>query len=201
MWNCFTWVIPEGNPAAVASINVFQFWSAKWPGIGLQWILKLQYTHFIYLSSFFPSTNKIYFNFTFFSDIFENILKSWICPSPTNTLVTEQLFNNIARVCWHWMGLLIESICLVNVASYGFNWVFHVRPFRRISVRLSDRSEVTQYKINFIKNCPHWGLNSQPTDHQSHALLTELVRNLLEMSEVSFLLFLAPLHMLDFVYF
>ena len=69
------------------------------------------------------------------------------------------------------------------------------------SVRLSDRSKVTQNKINFIKNRPQWGLNSQPPDHWSHALPTELARILLEMSEVSFLLFHAPLHLLDFVYF
>ena len=43
--------------------------------------------------------------------------------------------------------------------------------------------------------CPEWGLNSQPPDHQSHALPTELARNLLEISEVSFLFFHAPLHM------
>ena len=42
----------------------------------------------------------------------------------------------------------------------------------RISFRL--RSLVTQNKINSIKNCPQWGLNSQPPDHQSHALPTEL---------------------------
>ena len=71
----------------------------------------------------------------------------------------------------------------------------------RISVRLSDRFKVTQHKINFVKNCPEWGLNSQSLDHQSGALTTELARNLLEISEVSFLLFHAPLHMLDFVYF
>ena len=41
-------------------------------------------------------------------------------------------------------------------------------------VRLSDRYKVTQYKINFVKNYPQWGLNSQPLDHQSHALPTEL---------------------------
>ena len=34
-----------------------------------------------------------------------------------------------------------------------------VRPFRRISFRLSDRSKVTQNKINFVKNFPQWGLN------------------------------------------
>ena len=43
-----------------------------------------------------------------------------------------------------------------------------------ISVRSSDRSKVTQNKINVIKNCAQWGLNSQPLDHQSHALPTEL---------------------------
>ena len=71
----------------------------------------------------------------------------------------------------------------------------------RISVRLSDRSNVTQSKINFVKNCPQWVLNSQPPDHHSDALPTVLGRNLLEIFEVSFLLFHAPLHMLDFVYF
>ena len=44
----------------------------------------------------------------------------------------------------------------------------------RISVRLSDRSKVTENKINFVKNFPQWGLNSQPPHHQSHALQTEL---------------------------
>ena len=43
-----------------------------------------------------------------------------------------------------------------------------------VSVRLSDRSEVTQNKINFIKNCPQWGLNSLPPDHQFTALPTVL---------------------------
>ena len=79
--------------------------------------------------------------------------------------------------------------------------VFHDRPVWHISVRLSDRSVVTQHKINFVKNRPQWGLNPQPPDHQSPALPTELGRNLLEIAEVSFLLFHAPLHMLDFVYF
>ena len=42
------------------------------------------------------------------------------------------------------------SVCAVK----SFNWVFHDRPVWRISVRLSDRSKVTQHRINFIKNCP-----------------------------------------------
>ena len=79
----------------------------------------------------------------------------------------------------------------------GNIWVFHVRPIWHISVRLSERSKVTQNKINFIKNCPQWSVNSQPPDHQSHALLTEVGRNL---SELSFLLFHAPLHILDLLF-
>ena len=39
-----------------------------------------------------------------------------------------------------------------------------------VSVRLSDRFEVTQHKINFVKKYSQWGLNSQPADHQSHPL-------------------------------
>ena len=30
----------------------------------------------------------------------------------------------------------------------------------RVSVRLSDRSKVTQNKINFVQNWTQWGLNS-----------------------------------------
>ena len=58
--------------------------------------------------------------------------------------------------------------------SNSNNRVFHDRPVRRIPVRSSDRSEVTQYKINFIKKFSQWGLNSQPPDHQSNALPDEL---------------------------
>ena len=79
--------------------------------------------------------------------------------------------------------------------------IFHDKEIGRISVRLSDRSEVTQHKINFVKKLPQWDLNPQPPDHQSHALPTELGRDLLEISEVSFLLFHVRLHMFDFVYF
>ena len=43
---------------------------------------------------------------------------------------------------------------------------------------LSDYlTDLTQHKINFFKNCPQWGLNSQPPDHQSHALPTGLGSN------------------------
>ena len=43
----------------------------------------------------------------------------------------------------------------------------------------SKRNKITQNKINFVKNCPQWGLNSHPPDHHSNALATELGRNLL----------------------
>ena len=70
-----------------------------------------------------------------------------------------------------------------------------------ISVRLSDRFKVTQNKINFFKTCPQWGLNSQPPDHDSNALTTELGRNLLGRRFLKWALFHAPLYMLDFVHF
>ena len=44
-------------------------------------------------------------------------------------------------------------------------------------------------------------MNLQPPDHQSNALLTVLGRNLLKISEVSFLLFHAALHMLGLCLF
>ena len=79
----------------------------------------------------------------------------------------------------------LKSSTVITLVTYAFEF-FTIG----ISVRLSDRSKVTQNKINFIKNCPQWGLNSQLPDHQSHALPTVLGRNLLEISEVSFLLFM-----------
>ena len=47
--------------------------------------------------------------------------------------------------------------------------------FEFFTIGLSGTFEkVTQNKINFVKNCPQWGLNSQPPDHQSNALRAEL---------------------------
>ena len=43
-----------------------------------------------------------------------------------------------------------------------------------VSVRLSDRFNVTQNKINFVKNCPQWGWKPGPPDLQASALPTEL---------------------------
>ena len=55
---------------------------------------------------------------------------------------------------------ILSQESIVNIAFFTIH----------VSVRLSDRSEVTQHKINFVKKCSQWGLNSQPPDHQSHAL-------------------------------
>ena len=43
-----------------------------------------------------------------------------------------------------------------------------------VSVRLSGRFNVTQNKINFVKNCPQWGWKPGPPDLQASALPTEL---------------------------
>ena len=43
-----------------------------------------------------------------------------------------------------------------------------------VSVRLSERFNVTQNKINFVKNCPQWGWKPGPLDLQTSALPTEL---------------------------
>ena len=66
-----------------------------------------------------------------------------------------------------------------NLWNLGQIWVFHDKEVWPISVRLSDRSKVTRNKINFVTNCPQWGLNPQLPDHHSNALPTELGRNLL----------------------
>ena len=55
----------------------------------------------------------------------------------------------------------------------------HLRLKNLGNLRLSDRSKVTQNKINFVKNCPQWGLNPGPSDHHFNAVPTELGRNLL----------------------
>ena len=83
--------------------------------------------------------------------------------------------------------LTVRQKWLFMVAS----WVFHDKEIWRISVRLSDRSKVTQNKINFLKNCPQWGLNSQPLDHHSNALPAELGRNLLGRRFLKWALFVS----------
>ena len=66
------------------------------------------------------------------------------------------VFNNVsACFAFH---IVISSFGKGEMCTHI--WVFHDRSFRRISVRLSDSSKVTQKKINFVKNFPQWGLNS-----------------------------------------
>ena len=99
-------------------------------------------------------------------------------------------------------------ICITNIYSHGpltlrvVNSRFHqvlIRchlSFSRyafLSDYLTDLSCTEQNK--FRQKLPQWDLNLQPSDHQSHALPTELERNLLDIFEVSFPLFHAPLYM------
>ena len=83
---------------------------------------------------------------------------------------------------------------LSKSASEWCTWtirVFHDKEISHISVGSSDRSAVTQHKINSVKNCPQWGLNPKPPDQQSHALPTELGRNLLGKRFLKLALFLS----------
>ena len=107
------------------------------------------------------------------------------------------------------VSFILFTTCSISISStqdcacfvYPI-WVFHDKEIWRTSVRLSDRSKVTQNKINFVKNWPQWGWNPQPLDHHSNALPTELGRICWEGDFWSELcLFHAPLHMLDFVHF
>ena len=72
-----------------------------------------------------------------------------------------------------------------NSIVLNVNLVSH----NHISVRLSDRSKVTQNKINFVKSCLHWGLNSQPLDHHSNTLPTELHTTDMDFEMIEFSLF------------
>ena len=101
--------------------------------------------------------------------------------------------------------LYVTLLKIVEFISITFTmyaiWVFHVGPIWRIFCQIIWQIESYTAQNKFRQKLSPVGLNSQPPDHQFHALLTELGRNLLAMSEVSFLLFHAPLHMLEFVYF
>ena len=66
---------------------------------------------------------------------------------------------------------ICSSFCIIqNFLPFCGRILPALKKKSKISGRLSDRSEVTQHKINFVKNCPYLGLNPQPPDHQSHAL-------------------------------
>ena len=111
------------------------------------------------------------------------------------SLVSKQ---NSTNDCNLKMALKCQGIFSKSLMTHGSYTSLVVR---QKTVRLSDRSEGTQHKINFVKNFPQWGLNTQPPDHQSNALLTMLRRNLLKITEVNSLLFNAPLHLLGLCLF
>ena len=67
--------------------------------------------------------------------------------------------------------MLIEPILSKENQLKG-NFECSIRVFHAF---LSDnlRDLKLQTKINFIKNCPQWALNPQPSDHHSKVLPTE----------------------------
>ena len=73
----------------------------------------------------------------------------------------------------------------LNLSKLSITRVFHDKEIWCISVRLSDRSKVTQNKINSIKNFPQWGLNPWPPDHHFNALPTEPGRDLLDRRQTT----------------
>ena len=81
--------------------------------------------------------------------------------------------NRVQALVEVWVGAGLETttVCAASTALQPYLNKFSFEFFTiHVSVRLSDRSEVTQHKINFVKICSQWGLNSQPPDHHSHAL-------------------------------
>ena len=104
-------------------------------------------------------------------------------------MIIYHLLNSINQF-WSisWTILLFDYRSNISKVH---NRVFHDKEINHISVRLSNRSKVAQNKINFIKNCPHWGLNPQPLDHQSNALPIEPRRNLLRKRLLKWSLFVS----------
>ena len=106
----------------------------------------------------------------------------------------NRIDENTVRIVANWIWITNKWYFIFDML---YKWVFHDKEIWRISVRLSDRSEVTQHKINFVKTYPQWGLNPWPPNHRSNVL----GRNLFNISEVSFILLQAPLHMLELCLF
>ena len=65
---------------------------------------------------------------------------------------TECICSCFSRI---FMKQLKWKYCKLLTSSSLYSG-FHDKEIWRISVRLSDRSEVTQHKINFIKKFPGW---------------------------------------------
>ena len=79
-------------------------------------------------------------------------------------------FSTQGQVLYLWNNEFVVVTWTIKRIFFSHSG-FHKKDIWHISVRLSDRSQVMQHKINFIKNCPQWGLNPWPSDHQSHALI------------------------------
>ena len=179
-------------------MGIAGFWPSK-----EQVDLKRCPVHFLYQSVSFNLIVKMRYKFWIHSCAPNIKLIIFIDQYHTNLDKLSQLGWVISSESFYDESCLFGECgyCNAIISKYMYIRIFHDKKVWHISVRSSDRFKVMQNKINFIKNYPQWGLNSQPPDHQSHALPTVLARNLLEICEVSFLLFHAPLHMLDFVYF
>ena len=113
---------------------------------------------------------------------------------------TYQVLGYIYIVTNYYLSSVPVTLSSSWSTSTCYNQVFHDRPVWSISQIIW---QIWSYTVQnkFHQKLPLWGLNPQPPDHHSPVLWTEWGRNLLEISEVSFLLFHAPLHMLDFVLF
>ena len=71
----------------------------------------------------------------------------------------ERDSKRLSKVCFD--GDVMGRVGIIEFFTIGLSDAF-----------LSDylTVQVTQNKINFLKNCPQWGLNSQPPHLQSRAL-------------------------------
>ena len=120
---------------------------------------------------FVSSFSKVGLLCTLMSNMFSSSLV-FVTPSIRNctlTLISSSLVPGLLCVDNH-------KLFFTNSPQYKNTNIANSFEFFtiRFSVRLSDRFKVTQNKINFIKNCLQWGLNSQPLDHKSTALQTVL---------------------------
>ena len=101
--------------------------------------------------------------------------------------------RKIVTVCVEWTNLCdIVPICFGNIrrklgithrsisGRSRYNAIHS--SFSIIPYFLPNRGRILQVLMEMSKikkNCPYWGLNLRPPDHQSNALLTVLARNLL----------------------
>ena len=120
-----------------------------------------------YLTDLYTGKNKIKF--------IKNYPQWGLKPGPldlqANALPTELGRNLLLRRFLKWALFVSCTTSHVGLCSFLESIEFFTIG---ISVRLSDRFNVTQNKINFVKNCPQWGWKPGPPDLQASALPTEL---------------------------